>query len=384
MQRRSSSAIGFLVGLALVASGSTAQIPVAAEEPVAAFAWGLPAWSAPPPVPADNPMTEAGVELGRHLFFDPRLSSTGTMSCASCHDPSLAFTDGRTVAIGITGDRHRRNTPSILNAAYRPILNWSSPQVHLLEFQLLRPLFGTDPVEMGQAGREAALLAALARDPQYPDRFAQAFPDDPAPLRLANLARALATYQRSLVSTGSAYERFRFGGDPDAISATARRGADLFFSDALGCASCHAASTFNGLLTDGDRTPVFANTGLYNLDGTGAYPDGNEGFFRFTEVPTDTGRFRTPSLRNVTLTAPYMHDGSVATLEEVLAIYAAGGRLITDGPLAGDGRANPYKDPRVTGFMLGEDDQAALLAFLDSLVDEAVPQREAVIARTPR
>ena len=384
MQRRSSPAIGLLVGFALAAPGSTAQDPVASESPAAAFVWDLPPWSAPPPVPVDNPMTAGGVELGRQLFFDPGLSSTGTMSCASCHDPGLAFTDGRSVAIGITGDRHRRNTPSLLNAAYRPILNWSSPQVHLLEFQLLRPLFGTDPVEMGQAGREAALLAALALDPSYPDRFDRAFPNDPTPLRLANLARALATYQRSLVSAGSAYERFRFGGDPDAISAAARRGADLFFSDALACASCHAASTFNGLMTDGDRAPVFANTGLYNLAGAGAYPTGNEGLARFTEAPADMGRFRAPSLRNVTLTAPYMHDGSIATLEEVLAVYAAGGRLITDGPLAGDGRANPYKDPRITGFTLGAGDQAALLAFLDSLTDETVPRREAATARTPR
>ena len=384
MRQRSVLAIGLVAGLAVAVAGSVLLEPVSADMREPAFAWDLPPWLAPPPVPPDNPMTDAAVELGRRLFFDPRLSATGTMSCASCHDPALAFTDGRTVAIGITGDRHRRNVPSIVNAAYRPILNWSSPQVHLLEFQLLRPLFGTDPVEMGRAGREPELLASLAQDADYEDRFTQAFPDDPTPLRLANLARAIAAYERSLVSAESAYERHRFGGDVEAISDLARRGADLFFSDALGCASCHTPSTFNGLLTGGDRTPVFANTGLYNIAGSGAYPEGNEGLFRFTDDPNDMGRFRTPSLRNVAVTAPYLHDGSAATLAEVLDIYAAGGRQVLHGPFAGDGRDNPHKDPRITGFVLTPDDRNALLAFLDSLTDETVPRREAVTGHTPQ
>lgn len=358
------------IALALVLDGVAVSQRSTASPTADVYAWDLPAWLTPPPVPADNPMTDAKVALGRQLFFDPRLSTTGAMSCASCHDPALAFTDGRPVAMGSTGERHRRNTPSIINAAYRPVLNWASPQVHLLEFQLLRPLFGTDPVEMGQAGREAALLADLASDTGYARQFATAFPDDPTPLRLANITRAIAAFERSLVSAGSAYERFRLGGDATALPAQAQRGAELFFSDTLACASCHAASTFNGLFTDGDRSPVFANTGLYNIGDAGAYPEGNEGLFRFTDEPADMGRFRAPSLRNVTLTAPYMHDGSVATLAAVLDLYAAGGRRIDEGPLAGDGRDNPHKDPRITGFALAPEDRDALLAFLDGLTDE--------------
>jgi len=340
-----------------------------------AWHWPLPAWVPPPAVPSDNPMTPAKVELGRHLFYDRRLSADCTMACASCHEQARAFTDGKAVSKGVTGEVGARSAMSLANVAYLPVLTWQNPQLTSLEVQALIPLFGEHPVEMGMAGREQQLFAMFKADPTYRRLFAQAFPaeagqGDAALYSLSTLTKALASFQRSLLSFDSPYDRYRYGGQKDAISPAARRGEELFFGEKLECYHCHGGFNFTDNLKHA-RTPFpeigFHNTGLYNEDGKGAYPKASPGIVEFTGDPRDAGRFRTPSLRNVAVTAPYMHDGSIPTLHEVLRThYARGGRAVHAGRAA-----NPLRSEFIAGFEITEAEIADVVAFLESLTDEA-------------
>ncbi len=336
------------------------------------FPWSLPSHFPEPLVPADNPMSPARVELGRRLFYDRRLSGNGTLSCASCHRQERAFSDGRPRAVGSTGEVHPRNAMSLANVAYNASYDWADPDLKRLEEQMLVPMFNQDPVELGLKGREEGVLARLRSDARYPAMFAAAFAGEEEPLRLENVVKAIACFERTLISGGSAYDRFVFGGEREAMSAAARRGMRLFFSEALRCFRCHAGITFSGPIAHREAPvaePLFHNTGLYNLGGLGLYPEHDPGLIAKTGRPEDMGRFRAPTLRNVELTAPYFHDGSAATLAEVLDHYAAGGRIIGSEPDAGDGRDNPHKSPLVRGFALDAEERRDLLAFLASLTD---------------
>lgn len=338
------------------------------------FVWPLPAYFPTPQVPEDNAMSPEKVELGRHLFYDSRLSVDGTIACASCHEQAMAFTDGRPLSIGIHGTLGIRNAPSLANVAYMPQLTWGNPLMGSLERQVLVPLFGDNPLEMGSSGREAEVFARLATDPYYAEAFPAAFPDRPT-VDLFTVTRALAAFQRTIVSVDSPYDRFKYWGEADAISASAQHGEQLFFSEKFECYHCHGGAMFtDNMQTARSAVPEVGrhNTGLYNIGGAGAYPPNGLGLFEFTGNPADMGRFRTPSLRNVALTAPYFHDGSAATLRDVLDHYAAGGRTIADGPYAGDGAANPYKDGLIIGFDPTEEEIADLIAFLESLSDESL------------
>ena len=333
--------------------------------------WELPADFPVPAVPADNPMSTAKVELGRYLFYDVRLSGNGTPACASCHQQDKAFTDGLATAIGSTGAAHPRAAQPLVNVAYHPTLTWANPSLVTLEKQMEVPLFGESPVEMGvNDGNKDAVLGRLAGDPLYPPLFAAAFAQDTAPIRWDNVIKAIATFQRSIVSAGSRYDAFEAG--KGTLSAQELRGMQLFFGEKAECFHCHSGPNFNDQFVHSTtrvlETP-FHNTGLYNLGGTGAYPEPNRGVFELTGKPQDMGMFRAQSLRNVELTAPYMHDGSIPTLEAVLDFYAAGGRDITSGPYAGDGRANPLKDNLVSRIDLNEQEKADIVAFLKTLTD---------------
>ncbi len=336
--------------------------------------WPLPAWVPPPAVPADNPMSVAKVELGRHLFHDRRLSANGEMSCASCHDQARAFTDGQAVSKGVTGEVGTRSAMSLANVGYLPVLTWQNPQLTSLEVQALIPLFGEHPVEMGLAGREQQLFAMFKSDATYRRLFAQAFPaeagqGEAALYSLSTLTKALASFQRSLLSFDSPYDRYRYGGQKSALSSAAKRGEELFFGEKLECYHCHGGFNFTDNLKHA-RAPFpevgFHNTGLYNEDGKGAYPKSSPGIVEFTGEPRDAGRFRTPSLRNVAVTAPYMHDGSIATLSEVLRMhYARAGRAVHAGRAA-----NPLRSEFIAGFEISETEIADVVAFLESLTDE--------------
>jgi cytochrome c peroxidase len=342
-----------------------------------AYAWDLPAWAPRPMVPVENAMTDAKVELGRHLFYEPRLSVNGKQSCGSCHLQSLAFTDGKTVSVGTTGASHPRNSMSLANVAYNSVLTWANPLMRHLEQQMLVPLFGEEPVELGLAGQEDQLLTMLRDDVNYTRRFRAAFPDQVEAVSIRNLTFAIAAFERTLLSFNSAYDRYRYGGEPEAISAAAKRGEALFHSEQLECFHCHGGLIFSDSIQH-ERLAfaeiAFHNTGLYNINGQGAYPPRDPGLYAITHNPQDMGRFKAPTLRNIALTAPYMHDGSVKTLSDAIAHYAAGGRTIETGSYAGVGRTSPLKSSFIQGFILTDEEKQDLLAFLNALTDETFVQ----------
>ena len=339
-----------------------------------AWDWSLPGDVPAPQVPADNPMSSAKVELGRWLFYDIRLSGNETMSCASCHIQALAFTDGVSRSVGSTGVAHPRSSMSLVNVAYASRLTWANPLLDRLEDQALTPLLGDRPIEMGLRNGEQRFAELLRSEPNYSQLVQQAFPDDADPHSMLNGVRSIAAFMRTINSFNAPYDRY-MRGDAEAMSESAERGIDLFFSERLECFHCHGGFNFTDSTThagsDVDRVG-YHNTGLYNLNGVGAYPADNTGLFDMTGEPRDMGRFKAPSLRNIAVTAPYMHDGSVATLEDVIANYERGGRRIEDGEQAGDGRLSPFKSEFITGFELTAGERADLLAFLESLTDDSV------------
>jgi cytochrome c peroxidase len=335
------------------------------------WTWNLPKGFPEPRVPADNPMTPEKVELGRHLFYDTRLSVTGQFSCASCHHQSRAFADPLPRGVGATGELHPRGSMSLANVAYTPALTWVNPNLRSLEAQALIPMFGEHPVELGLAGLEDSVLRMFGRDNRYRQMFPRAFPNEAQPLSIRNVTRAIAAFERTLISGNSPYDRY-LQGDTLAISRRARRGANLFFSERLECFHCHGGFSMSGSVDHKNLAFAeveFHNTGLYNIGGTGGFPRENPGLREFTQREEDEGRFRAPTLRNIAVTAPYMHDGSVPTLEAVLDHYAAGGRTITSGPHAGVGSENPNKSEFINGFTLTAEERQELLAFFNSLTD---------------
>lgn len=382
-------------GAAAILLGTIAAAPRQRE-----WTWELPKGFPEPRVPAENPMTAEKVALGRHLFYDTRLSVTGTFSCASCHHQDRAFADPLPRGVGATGEVHPRGSMSLANVVYTPALTWVNPNMRTLEAQALIPMFGEHPVELGLAGLEDSVLRTLGRDNRYRTMFPRAFPNEAQPLSVQNITRAIASFQRTLLSGNSPYDRF-LQGDTLAISRLARRGADLFFSERLECFHCHGGFSFSGSV-DHKNLPFpeveFHNTGLYNIGGTGGFPRENPGLREFTQREEDEGRFRAPTLRNIAVTAPYMHDGSIPTLDAVLDHYAAGGRTIPTGPHAGVGSENPNKSEFINGFTLTAQERLELLAFFNSLTDstfltdprfstpwtDTLPPRRGAAPRRPR
>jgi cytochrome c peroxidase len=359
------------VALALAALLACAQPPPAVERAPAAenaYRWRLPTGFPEPPVPSDNPMSEVKVALGRRLFYDSRLSGPRTMACATCHRQARAFTDGRARPSGVTGELHPRSAMSLANVAYNVRFGWADPELVALEQQVLVPLLGTAPVEMGAAAREGEVLARLEDDAAYRELFAQAFPGDASPIRLENVARAIAAFERTLLSGDSPYDRLFFLDDRNALSDAAYRGMRLFFSKRLRCSECHGGVLLAGPAARAGApppSPLYHNTALHDVDGKGGYPPPNEGLLKRTGEPADMGRFRAPSLRNIALTAPYMHDGSIATLPEVIEHYAAGGRA----------SGSPRKSDRLTGFSISEEETGDVVAFLEHLTDRTFVTR---------
>lgn len=344
----------------------------------AEFFANLPAHFPAPIVPDGNPLTREKIALGRHLFYDKRLSGNETQACASCHLQARAFSEPLATSLGSTGEAHPRNASTLTNAVYNTTFNWANPTLREFETQHLTPIVGTEPVELGvNDSNRAEVVNRFRSDPLYQRLFAEAFPDEADPFDLDHIARAIASFSRTLLSYRAPFDRF-VAGDDTALSDSARRGRGLFNSDRLECNQCHGGFNFSdSTRVSGHENPVFHNTGLYNIllsaDGVGDnYPAGNQGVFDFTGDPGDRGFMRAPTLRNIALTAPYNHDGSTATLSDVLDNYARGGRRVTMPPeRAGDGRTNNLRDGELHGFTLTEQEKADLLAFLDSLTDEA-------------
>jgi cytochrome c peroxidase len=295
-------------------------------------------FAARPAAPADNLVTPAKVRLGRRLFFDPVLSADRTVACASCHVPDRGFAGADARAVGVGGRAGKRNAPTLLNVAYGTSFFWDG-RAASLEEQALLPI--ADPLEMASSADEA--VRRLRADPSYVADFRTAFGDD-GEVTAQNLARALASFQRSLVTGDSPVDRFRHG-EITALSEDAKQGLWLFEGRG-GCWKCHSGHNF----TDGR----FHNTGV----SWGAEP-GDTGRFAVTRQDQDRGAFKTPTLRNVARTAPYMHDGSMATLEEVVRYYGKGGN------------PNPGLDPALKPLDLSEREVKQLAAFLRALSGEA-------------
>ena len=354
--------------LAWVAMASLALTACVGES--GAYEWDLPPGFPTPFVPEDNPMSEAKVELGRFLFYDPAISGNETQSCGSCHRQSLAFTDGLAVSVGSTGQSTPRGSMSLTNIAYAGRLTWANPLLNDLADQALVPMFGEDPVELGT--HEETLLARLEAEPRYQAMFAEAFPGEVAPITVGNVVKAIAAFERTLISGNSAYDRYVYQGEDDALDPGVLRALEFFDSERGECFHCHGGFNFSDNIRHGgtvEEEVAFHNTALYNIDDRGGYPVGNRGLLEITGERRDMGRFRAPTLRNIVLTAPYMHDGSIATLDEVLDHYAAGGRTIVDGPNAGIGAESPLKNVFIHGFTLSESERADMHLLFESLTD---------------
>ena len=284
------------------------------------------------PVPRENPLTPGKVALGRKLFHDRRLSRNGSMACASCHDPGRAFTNGARTARGASGSTGTRNVPTLVNRAWGSSFFWDG-RAATLEQQALGPILNPD-----ELGATPDAVLALARSSRYRQEFVAAFGGEPT---IFDVAGALASYMRTIVAGGAPYDRF-VSGETDALTESARRGFVLFRTRAR-CTTCHAGP----LLSD----EGFHNTGVAWRDGTVV----DEGRYRVTHSPADRGAFKTPTLREIARTAPYMHDGSLPTLESVVEFYDGGGR------------ANPGLDREIRPLNLSPGDKKDLVALLRAL-----------------
>jgi cytochrome c peroxidase len=335
---------------------------------------GLP----PVPIPDDNPMSEAKVALGTTLFNDKRFSSTGLISCSTCHAPGNAFTDSPlTTSNGIHNLPGTRNAPTLANAAYFKRLFWDG-RAASLEDQARRPF--VNPVEMGLHDY-TPILKIVRSDPQYVAAFRSAFGLEPAAVDMLQVRQAIAAYERTLLFGDSPFDRWYFGHDANALSESAQRGFKVFMEDGR-CQSCHAIEQTSALFTDnrfhnigvginairGDLlrlTPelLLAKARGINVDKTvlGDQQTAEFGRFALSEVFDDLGAFKTPTLRNVAVTAPYMHDGSLATLREVVAHYDNGG--VTDPA----DQVSDYLSGGIRPLHLSEQQILDLIAFMEAL-----------------
>lgn len=309
------------------------------------------------PAPGGSP--QAMIELGRRLFYDRRLSANGQIACATCHRQELGFSDGRVVSTGATGLPLRRNTPGLFNSSELSVLTWANADIRRLEQQIARALFADDPPEMGVAGYETMVIDRLRTDPAYLHQFAAAFPTDADPFTWQRMTDALAVFVRSLAARNTPYDRYVYYGEDAALSDSAKRGLALFFSPGLACGHCHV-----DIAPPERATPPRWSDLTYVATGAGRSPD--RGLAEQTGNLEDAYRFRVPPLRNVAVTAPYMHDGSLPTLDAVLRFYESGGRQ--------GGGAEPERiaarHPLIAGFVLSDDERRDLIAFLEALTDE--------------
>ncbi len=299
---------------------------------------GLP----PVPVPAENPLTVEKVALGRRLYYDPILSADRTVACASCHHPEKGFADGRRTAAGVGGQTGNRSAPTVLNAAFSRTQFWDG-RAPDLEAQAGGPI--ANPIEMNMPHQAA--LERLQADASYRAAFAAAFGS--GPIAIEQVQQALASFERTVVSGNSPFDRYRYGGDPTALSQEAQRGLAVFTDPQKGnCASCHLVGEQQALFADG----LFHNIGI-GANGEGELKD--VGRYAQTKQEADRGAFKTPTLRHIAATAPYMHDGSLKTLRQVVDYYVGGGN------------ANPQLDRRIRPLELTGQERQDLVAFLEAL-----------------
>ena len=346
----------------------------AAETPL-----GLP----PVPIPSDNPQTPEKIALGKRLFEDKRFSADGTVSCATCHDPQKAFADGLPTSEGIKKLKGTRNAPTVINATYYDSQFWDGRRPSLEE-QSKDPLI--NPIEHGLPSH-APLLEIIRKDGSYPSQFQSVFGVAPQQITIDHVAKAIASFERTVVSGDSPFDRYLYGGDKTALSESAIRGLEIYRTKGR-CQDCHAIGQTNATFTDnkfhnlgvgfkrlGSRAVQIANAFRKakqegkDIDKAvlGDQEASELGRFVVTLRPSDIGAFKTPTLRNIVVTAPYMHDGSIQTLEEMIELYNKGGE------------SNPFLDSGIRPLNLTDQEKADLLAFMKSLTS---PQFANVVQST--
>jgi cytochrome c peroxidase len=292
------------------------------------------------PKVADNEMTVEKIALGKQLYFDPRLSHDNTVSCASCHDPNKGWSNGEATAVGVGGQRGGRSAPTVLNSAYHQFQFWDG-RAGSLEEQALGPI--ANPIEMNLPVEEA--VKKIAAIEGYAEQFQKVFDE---PVNAQNLARAIAAFERTILSGNAPYDRF-VAGDKSALSEQAQAGMELFFGKA-NCSGCHVG-------------PNFTDNGFHNLGVNFHQTDPDHGRVAISGLGGDRGAFKTPSLRDIARTSPYMHDGSLATLEDVVEYYSRGAT------------PNDFLDEEIFELKLSDEKKAALVAFLrEGLASDDYPQ----------
>jgi cytochrome c peroxidase len=299
--------------------------------------------------------------LGQYLFFDTRLSLNNTKSCASCHNPNFAFSDGYRTSITSLGENVLHNAPSIINSSYLKKLDWANPNITSLTLQIKRPLYAHQPIELGLDQHFPKLKITFEKDSLYNSLFKKAFPNDDSLFTKQQIEDALIAYEKTLTSNESNY-------DKGTLTVQQLNGLKLFSSKQLNCVVCHPPPNFTLATTSNHIDSIYINIGLYNINNNHEYPKHDAGLSMITNKAVDNGKFKIPSLRNVLLTAPYMHDGSLATISEVIDMYARGGRWNKNG----DGKLNKNKHPLIKGFTLNEKEKMELISFLSSLTDSTI------------
>ncbi|TGN19801.1 di-heme enzyme [Leptospira idonii] len=358
------------------------------------YQWNLPPGFPIPVVPAENPMSQEKVDLGRFLFFDSNLSQDRSLSCGGCHKQSLAFSDGRQFGIGITGEAHPRNAQGLANAAYHPRLTWSNPQQRTLESQSRTPMFGTTPIELGLSNDE--YLSRLKADSRYIPLFSAAFGGGADSVTEQNVRFALASFQRTMISGGSPFDHYNFRGNTSALTASQIRGLRVFNGEVAECFHCHGGFNFTDTSFHSQNTTqevFYHNNGTHTKVYYDALSIEKQGLREITLVESDQGKFRAPSLRNVGVTFPYMHDGSIMcdnnanpnhasgiaagatnltcarnALTKVVEQYSCGG--VGAGCLGNSDPKHPSIDTTlIRPFTLTAQEKTDLVEFLLSLTD---------------
>ncbi|MCB1157598.1 MAG: di-heme enzyme [Leptospiraceae bacterium] len=365
---------------------------------VSSYNWNLPSGYPLPKVPESNLMTEAKVKLGRFLFYDKRLSGNETMSCASCHLQKLAFSDGKSLPQGITGVKNTKNSIALVNVAYNGRQNWANSLIKTLEEQAGVPLQGVNPVELGLDVGDEELKKRLMKYEAYESMFKLAFPGETEPITLDNVKKAIAAFQRTLISSDSPYDRYTYKNNKLALSASALRGMDVFNGEAAECFHCHGGFNFtdsSSHTATSVETNLYHSNGLYNINGS--YPSEQRGLIDLTGIAEDMGKFKAPTLRNIALTYPYMHDGSIMcddsqnpekiagktmddcatdALGKVIDQYMNGGNNSTcrptdpNFPCRTDNNISTVDKTLIRKFSLSSGEKADLINFLKSLTDE--------------
>ncbi len=299
------------------------------------FKINTPAWFPEMEIPAENQLTQARIDLGRKLFYEPLLSSDSTVSCGTCHLPEMAFTDGLSVSAGVDGATGMRNAPTLANIGYAPLL-FHDGGVETLELQSQQPIFSNEEMNFSIAG----FLERIDGDEEYLRMFRAAYDREPDAF---GITRAIASFERTLISGNSRFDKYYYQQDLDALSDAEIRGMNLFLSSEANCESCH-------------QLPLFTNFEFENIGLFTTYAD--SGRARISHLVEDQGKFKVPTLRNIQLTAPYMHNGSMQSLQEVVVHFNDGGV----------GHVNQSAEVQPLG--LSAQEQEDLVAFLHSLTDQ--------------